>query len=347
MISGIQSTSISELDTEARFGPSSESKNNSTLVSKPNVQGETDYNSYDDAEVTIDEDIFEEYADEYADTDVATPDSIDFQEENEFDNEIEERMFEAEDKFETETMNDEPLEIEEEMEDEEEVADEDINIDSGFLNDDKGNTVELPRANPQPTSNAASSPTFIFLFCAMGGMNLNGAVTAVDILSSFTKAIKAMTIAPMPSQVTRGGEMSAAYTGRAITSCSNGYSTLSPYGYLYKPGSCYDYSLNSNSWKQTGAKLTTYRKGGTLTKMGKYLMATGGQDGKRSLRSIELFDPKRPEKGWKRMGRMTMPTSVSEHCTVGLKGSRGQEVIITGGKGRENRALKLDTSSNK
>ena len=324
------------MDTEARFGPSPEAND-----TKPNVQGGTDYNSYEEADVSVDEDIFEEYREE---ENTENDDTYDDETKDGFGIEIEERIKDPED-FETEIMDDEPLETE--KKDEDEVADDDINIDSGFLNDDKGNTVELPRANPPPTPQTSSSPTFIFFFCAMGGMNQNGAVTAVDILTSFTNAIKALSIAPMPSQVSRGGEVSAAYTGRAVTSCSNGYSTLSPYGYVYKPGSCYDYNLNSNSWKQTGAKLTTYRKGGTLTKMGKYLMATGGQDGKRSLRSIELFDPKRPEKGWKRMDRMTMPTSVSEHCTVTLKGAHGQEVIITGGKGRENRALKLDTSSNK
>ena len=84
-----------------------------------------------------------------------------------------------------------------------------------------------------------------------------------------------------------------------------------------------------------------------MSKLGRYLMATGGYRGKRSLRSIELFDPKKPKRGWRRMARMKMPTAVSEHCTVTIKGRNGKEVLIIGGKGRENRAIKLDVKLNK
>ena len=329
-------------------------------VPESNEQGNSDdYGTeYDDATVQVDEDIFEEpgsvedYSNDY-DNDYEYND-YDDSPGNDYDssyNEEDTSVYfneEVEEEEDTEMIDDGPLEEEAVTEDEEEIPDEDINIDAGFLNDNKGNTVELPKVSPRASTATSAGPTFIFYFCAMGGNNQNGALSAVDVLGNgITNALQALSIAPMPSTVTKGEGCSAAYTGEAITSCSNGYSVLSPYGYLYKPGSCYDYNLYNNDWKQTGAKLTTFRMGGTMTKLGRYLMASGGYRGKRSLKSIELFDPKRPEKGWKRMGRMTMPTSVSEHCTVTIKGRNGKEVMIIGGKGREDRAIKLDVKSNK
>ena len=40
-----------------------------------------------------------------------------------------------------------------------------------------------------------------------------------------------------------------------------------------------------------------------------------------------------------------MPAAVSEHCTVTLDGRKGKEVVITGGRGRETRALRLDVKT--
>ena len=307
-----------------------------------NEQGGSGVRSSDedyDGDVAIDESVF--------DTETNSDDSNDYEEKvnnpgKDFEQEDgDENVFETEGSLEEEAI----------IEEEEEIEDQDINIDSGFLNDNKGNTVDLPAIETRASATAPSTGfTFIFFFCAFGGMNENGPVTAVDVLSNgISNPLQALSFAAMPNEVTKGGESSAAYTHQSITTCSNGYSILSPYGYLYKPGSCYEYNLysNSNAWKETGAKLTTYRKGGTMTKLGRYLMAMGGNSGKRSLRTIELFDPKKPEKGWRKAEKLTMPASVSEHCTVTLKGRNGKEVIVIGGKGRENRALKLDVNSNK
>lgn len=40
-----------------------------------------------------------------------------------------------------------------------------------------------------------------------------------------------------------------------------------------------------------------------------------------------------------------MPAAVSEHCTVTVDGRKGKEVVITGGRKRETRALRLDVKS--
>lgn len=88
-----------------------------------------------------------------------------------------------------------------------------------------------------------------------------------------------------------------------------------------------------------------FRKGATITKLGRYLLATGGVVKKKQLNSIEVFDPKNPKKGWKKLEKLQMPVSVSDHCTVTLDTTRGKQVVITGGRGREKRTLKLDVKT--
>ena len=150
---------------------------------------------------------------------------------------------------------------------EEEQEEVDVNIDEGFLSDSSGNMVDIPAVEPR--GNVASLPsvntggnTFIFFFCALGGHNTNGAINIVDMINTgLGNAAQALTIAPVPSAVMRGGEVSSAYTGSSITTCGNGFTILSPYGYIYKPGVCYDYNLHNNGWEATGAALTSFRRG--------------------------------------------------------------------------------------
>lgn len=88
--------------------------------------------------------------------------------------------------------------------------------------------------------------------------------------------------------------------------------------------------------------MTSYRKGASVTKLGRYLIASGGRRQKRSLNSMEVFDPAKPKAGWRRLARLRMPTGVSEHCTVVVSGKNGKEIVITGGRARKNRAMKLN-----
>ena len=74
----------------------------------------------------------------------------------------------------------------------------------------------------------------------------------------------------------------------------------------------------------------------------RYLLASGGYRQRRSLNTMEVLDPAKPREGWRRLATLKMPTGVSEHCTVALSGRNGKEVVITGGRGRKNRAMKLN-----
>merc|ERR1712127_455129 len=167
------------------------------------------------------------------------------------------------------------LPLDEEAVDEEEEEDEevDLNIDQGFLEDSQGNSVELPTIQTRtglPSSNVqAGGNTFIFFFCALGGTNNQGAVNVVNLINTgLGNSATNLNIAALPSQALRGGSTSSAYTGSSITTCSQGYTVLTPYGFVYSPGSCYDYSLTASNWEDTGARLTSFRKGATITKLG-------------------------------------------------------------------------------
>ena len=255
--------------------------------------------------------------------------------------------------------------IDEDNDDDDEEDNDGINIDSGFLKDSAGKEVKLPdtisAATPAAVprtaaANASSAPTIVFYFCLLGGVNADGPVNLVDILNTGLSQLTtpaATVISALPAALT-AGETSAAYTSSGLTACGTGYTLLTPYGHSYLPGSCYDYSFTTSRWNDTGARLASYRKGASLSRVGKYLVAAGGRRGRRSLSSIELYDLRRPERGWRRMGRMAMPVAVAEHCTVTMRtaatnaGDKGRhEVIVTGGRGRDNRAMKLDVGMNK
>ena len=154
---------------------------------------------------------------------------------------------------------------------EEEEEDVDINIDEGFLTDDNDDTVELPDLNVR--SNVVEgrrNPPLILFFLLVGGLDSNGSINMIDLFNtSLGNSALALSIAPLPLAVTQGGECSAAYTDRSITSCGRGLRSLSPYGYQYKPGSCYSYDLQSQRWEARGGKMTSFRKGASVTKLGR------------------------------------------------------------------------------
>jgi hypothetical protein len=194
--------------------------------------------------------------------------------------------------------------------DDDDDDDDGINIDPGFLKDAAGKEVKMPNtattatstvAPPSPkatskgnatTNGGGGGPTIVFYFCLMGGTNAEGPVGLIDMLHIGLSQQQQMpmaaapTIAALPSALT--GESSAAYTDAGITACGTGITLLTPYGYSYLPGSCYGYSFAQARWNDTGSRLASYRKGASITRVGKYLVAAGGSRGRRSLRSIEV-----------------------------------------------------------
>jgi len=230
------------------------------------------------------------------------------------------------------------------IQEEEEEEDVDINIDEGFLTDNNDNAVELPDLTIRNDLNEGNrAPLLLMFFVVLGGIDSNGSISIIDLLNTgLGNSAQSLPIAPLPVAVLPCGECFSSYTDRSITTCGRGQRSLTPYGYQYSPGSCYSHDLQSQRWEARGGKMTSFRKGASVTKLGRYILASGGYRQKRSLTTMEIFDPKKPQVGWRRLARLRMPAGVSEHCTVTIEGRNGKEVVITGGKEKPNRTMKLN-----
>ena len=197
LLSGIAESSTKDSQTQLEADPGTE-PDDASVEDVTNEQGGSDeaYDEYE-ADVEIDDSFFDaeysedydDYAEDSYDDDVAGIDNR-FDDNAEYEEDNTDVVFDYdstdynEDDFDTELMDDEPLEEEAVVEEEDEIADEDINIDAGFLNDDQGNSVDLPKIDTSTTTvsatqSSAAGPTFIFYFCALGGTNQNGPVREV------------------------------------------------------------------------------------------------------------------------------------------------------------------------
>jgi len=312
------------------------------------------YDDYTNSNPLSDSELYEvDYVDEDKLADVTDSSTNIIDEENDYysnGNEVEESEYDySYDDYDDYDENDIPVE-QEAVEIEEEEEDVDINIDDGFLNDENNEPVELPivaRKSNVETPNRNSSVLLVFLL--IGGLNPDGSViNIIDLLNTgLGNSVFSLSIPPLPSAVTEGGETSAAYTDKSITTCGRGVRSLTPYGFTFTPGSCYAYDIQQQKWGKRGGKMNSYRKGASVTKLGRYLLASGGYRQKRSISTMEVYDPEKPKAGWKSLGRLQLPTGVSEHCTVVMRGRNGKEVVITGGRGKRNRAMKLNMKTRK
>ena len=215
-----------------------------------------------------------DYVDEEKLSDVTESSTISVDEDYDylpFDNEIEDSDYDySYDDYDYDTS----LPVEEEAVDiEEEEEDVDINIDEGFLNDENNEPVELPVVPRKSNVVAPSSNGSVVLaFLLIGGLNPDGStINIIDLLNpGLGNSVVTLFIPPLPTVVTAGGETSAAYTARSITTCSRGARSLSPYGYTFTAGSCYAYDFQGQKWGKRGGKMMSYRKGASVTKLGRY-----------------------------------------------------------------------------
>ncbi len=77
------------------------------------------------------------------------------------------------------------------------------------------------------------------------------------------------------SSLTSSASLLACSPGAASTAPSA--PLLQPFGagQLQEPGGCYAYSDPNVGWQPAGSSMNTYRGGGTITKMGNYIVAMG------------------------------------------------------------------------
>ena len=248
----------------------------SDILSDANTNNDyTNINPLSDSELYevdyVDEDKLDEVTDSSATA--ADDDDYDFSSyDNDIDTDDYDYDYSYDDDYEAELPEvDLPLENDA-IEEEEEEEEAEINIDEGFLNDANNEPVELPDLNKRsnvvkPSRNGSS----VFFFVLIGGLDAAGTtINLIDLLNTgLGNSALGLSLAPLPLAVTQGGECSAAYTERSITSCGRGVRSLSPYGYQHRPGSCYGYDLQSQRWEARGGKMTSFRKGASVTKLGR------------------------------------------------------------------------------
>jgi len=78
-------------------------------------------------------------------------------------------------------------------------------------------------------------------------------------------------------------------------------------------------------------------------------MSLGGFDPfGQQLRSVELFDPRRPQIGWQTVPQWSFPRATIDQCSVQAKDpEQGALVMVMGGLGEERSVSKLVLSTNK
>jgi len=84
--------------------------------------------------------------------------------------------------------------------------------------------------------------------------------------------------------------------------------------------------------------MNAYRAGGSITRLGKFIVASGGRRFPRSLNSIEVMSTRRPGK-WKVLRRFSLPEATHDHCTVSLNKTA---VFMAGGANQESQAWIMD-----
>lgn len=190
----------------------------------------------------------------------------------------------------------------------------------------------------------------------MGGSDVNGPVSTVSVMNVGTYAVpRTPLIAPFPSFMTQGsGDTFSVFNTRSLHTCTPGYyartllpaSTFGPLfaqGQSYVPGSCNEYDFSTRQWTSSGGKMTTAREGGSTLNVGSYIMSFGGFNTfGQPVNTVEIFDPRRPLIGWQNVPQWSFPRATRDHCSVVTRDPvQGTSVLVMGGRGEEDSAMKL------
>merc|ERR1740128_1059216 len=85
------------------------------------------------------------------------------------------------------------------------------------------------------------------------------------------------------------------------------------------------------------------RQGGSTLRVGSYLVQLGGvSTSGYPVTSIELFDTRRANFGWKPVPKWSYPSATRDGCSVVTRDGRGRpEMMVIGGEGQENSVMKM------
>ena len=156
-------------------------------------------------------------------------------------------------------------------------------------------------------------------------------------------------IPPIPPEFPLGyfGTYSTIYNNQLLT-CSPGvtiqktlrsvHSRRYYKQHVFHPGVCHHYNPFSQLWSPFSGPMNSFRPGASLVRMGKFIVASGGNRRTRSMNSIEVLNIDNPKR-WKTLSKITLPNPTHDHCTVAINKTA---LFITGGFGQESQAMILD-----
>ena len=84
--------------------------------------------------------------------------------------------------------------------------------------------------------------------------------------------------------------------------------------------------------------MNSYRGGASITRMGRFIVVSGGNRFPAPLSSIEVLNTRKPEK-WRTLSKLTLPNPTYDHCSVAINKT---SMFVTGGFGQESQAIMLD-----
>eukprot|EP00095_Tigriopus_kingsejongensis_P003452 maker-scaffold13_size735724-snap-gene-1.13 protein:Tk03452 transcript:maker-scaffold13_size735724-snap-gene-1.13-mRNA-1 annotation:"kelch-like protein 2" len=182
--------------------------------------------------------------------------------------------------------------------------------------------------------------------CIMGGYGPQGPIPNVTpmIPSVFRRAIHLPPIPPqfpMGSEGTMGtvlnSELFMCSPGTERGSFARGFPTLPN----FQSGGCMKFSQGQKAWQPVGSPMNTYRGGGSISRMGRFIVATGGYP--QMLNSIEVLNTRNPKR-WRVLSKLTLPNPTFDHCTVAINKTA---MLVTGGVGQESQTILLDLKAKK
>ena len=156
-------------------------------------------------------------------------------------------------------------------------------------------------------------------------------------------------IPPIPPEFPLGyfGTYSTIYNNQLLT-CSPGvtiqktlrsvHSRRYYKQHVFHPGVCHHYNPFSQLWSPFSGPMNSFRPGASLVRMGKFIVASGGNRRTRSMNSIEVLNIDNPKR-WKTLSKITLPNPTHDHCTVAINKTA---LFISGGFGQESQAMILD-----
>ncbi len=174
----------------------------------------------------------------------------------------------------------------------------------------------------------------------MGGYGPRGPLSGVGHLLPTTPTLsrtpRRVLVPSLPTEFPLGDEgMFSAVMGPTLFACSPGATIAServfspffrfdPFGLRttttaasLQSGRCFSYSTALSAWQPFGGIMNTFRGGGTVTRMGRFLVVTGGRRFPSALGSIEVLNTRNPRR-WVTLNRLALPRATFDHCVVAV-----------------------------